>query len=162
MMGLDYVANDDTTQVGLTEEEYFDIYAKNDPVEFVTSNDGTRVVKYTLNFKDSKRKNLAIQEHLRWNSYMISKGVIPATINDILNETIEVDGKVKHTNGKNYRLRRHGNITTLDGLVDFRKLIANRDNVSEDKTDVFRYDYQLLDEAYTFLTALNYKIVKIK
>ena len=93
---------------------------------------------------------------------MISKGVIPATINDILNETIEVDGKVKHTNGKNYRLRRHGNITTLDGLVDFRKLIANRDNVSEDKTDVFRYDYQLLDEAYTFLTALNYKIVKIK
>ena len=162
MMGLDYVANDDTTQVGLSEEEYFDIYAKNDPIEFVTSNDGTRVVKYTLNFKDSKRKNLAIQEHLRWNSYMISKGVIPATINDILNETIEVDGKVKHTNGKNYRLRRHGNITTLDGLVDFRKLIANRDNVSEDKTDVFRYDYQLLDEAYTFLTALNYKIVKIK
>ena len=38
--------------------------------------------------------------------------------------TLDDDGNPIFTNGKSYKLRRHGNITTTDGLIAFRKLIA--------------------------------------
>ena len=159
LMGLDYVKFDEQGKA-LTEEEYFNVYAVGDMPNFVVGSDGTKVIKYPLTFKQSKRRNLAEQEHERWNSFMISKGVIPASINIILTEKVKKDGEYKFTNGKNYCLRRHGNITTLDGLSTFSKLIAKRDGVSEEVTEVFKYDFQLLDEAYTLLTNLGYKIIK--
>ena len=56
---------------------------------------------------------------------MITKGFVPATKDAIKGEKDEESGK--HTNGKSYTLRRHGNLTTFDGLVEFRKMVAERD-----------------------------------
>lgn len=162
MMGLDYCRLEDE-RVGLTEEEYLEIYAKDDTPDvtyYKTEVFGKKIVKYTLDYKEGRRKNMAVHEHLRWNSYMISKGTVPATIDQILNEKIVVNGKEKYTNGKNYAVRRHGNLTTFDGLVEFRKMIAERDNVSEETTDVIKYDFQILDDAYWLLDKTGNKIVR--
>ncbi len=174
LMGLDYM--DDVpelqgvpTPTGLTAAEYIDIYAGSDLPDYEYYNvsyKGKPIIYYTIDFADSRRRNMAIHEHLRWNSYMISQGVIPATIDQILHEK---DPKGNHTNGKNYNLRHHGNITTFDGLVAFRQLIANRDGKTaeeraqlEVQKDVIMYDYQLLDDAYYILARKNYKIVKLE
>ncbi len=160
MMGLDYT-DIDAAEKGLSESEYMAIYGYGDMPAVVRTENGKKVVRYSLDFPDSLRKNLAVQEHQRWNSFMISKGLIPASIKQILEEKVTYsDGSVKYTNGKNYKLRRHGNITTFDGLVKFRKLIAERDGCGEYLTDVFKYDYQLMDEAYDLLKANGFKIIK--
>ena len=69
-----------------------------------------------------------------------------------------VDGK--HTNGKNYLLRRHGNITTMAGLVEFRKMLAKRKGTTEESEDVIKYDYQILDDAYWLLKETGYSIIE--
>lgn len=163
LMGLEYCKKEDNKLPALEENEYIEEYAENDLPDIETFNltvDDKKVVNYTLDFPESRRRNLAILEHLRWNSFMITKGMVPATKEQILNEMIEADGKVKHSNGKNYRLRRHGNLTTFDGLVEFRKMVAERDNVNEIDCDVIKYDYQLLDDAYWLLDKNEYKIVR--
>ncbi len=162
LMGLDYCSAEDA-RPALTEEEYLSIYAKGDM--FVQNADGIEalgkpVVSYTIDFPQSRRRNMAVQEHHRWNSFMISHGIIPATKEQILHETVLRDGKTRYTNGKNYALRRHGNLTTFEGLVTFRQMVAARDGEREDSYDVIKYDYQLLDDAYWFLTANGYKIVR--
>lgn len=162
LMGLDYCSKEEDEK-GLTNEEYLSVYAPDDkPQESKTTDNGKPIIKYTLDFKDSRRRNMAEQEHLRWNSFMISNGVIPATKEQILNEKVLVDGKEKPTNGKNYGVRRHGNITTFAGLVEFRKMVAERDGVSEEEKDVIKYDYQILDDAYWLLDAVGMKIIKKK
>ncbi len=164
-MGLDYCIESVNELPGLTEKEYLDIYAVGDSVDTSTYNltvNGKKVVNYTLDFIPSKRTNLAIQEHQRWNSFMISKGIIPANKYQILTEKMERNGKLRYTNGKNYGMRRHGNLTTFDGLVAFRKMLAERDNGSEADYDVIKYDYQLLDDAYWLLNSCGYKIVKLE
>ena len=166
LIGLDYCPESEEKK-GLSESEYMSIYAKNDLPDatyYSVTADGKPIIHYGIVFPDSCRKNLAIHEHLRWNSYMISKGTIPATKDQILNEEVydPDDGAMKKTNGKNYKLRRHGNLTTFEGLVEFRKMIAKRDSVSEESRDVIKYDYQLLDDAYWFLKKTGYKIYKIQ
>jgi len=163
MMGLEYCKSDANDLPALTEEEYLSIYAGADMPDvrsYGLEVDGKKVVKYTLDFPDSRRKNLAILEHLRWNSFMISKGMVPASKEQILNEKQEKNGKIKNTNGKNYSLRRHGNLTTFDGLVAFRKMVAEREGGNEADFDVIKYDYQLLDDAFWLLTKNGFKIVK--
>lgn len=163
LMGLEYCKVEDNVAKPLTEAEYINLYAGNDLPDTETYGveaEGKKVINYTLNFPESKRRNLAVLEHLRWNSFMISKGMVPATKSQILNETVERNGKTRHTNGKNYRLRRHGNLTTFDGLVEFRQTVAKRDGGNEADYDVIKYDYQLLDDAYWLLTKNGYKIIK--
>ena len=162
LMGLDYCRKEDDG-AALTEDEYLQIYAKDDMPDTGTYSqtaDGKKIVKYTLNFANSRRTIMAIHEHQRWNSFMISKGLIPSNKDQILNETTLKNGKVKHTNGKNYALRRHGNITTFEGLVEFRKMITERDRSDELENDVIKYDYQLLDDAWWLLNENGYKIIK--
>lgn len=169
LMGLDYCKIDDPSnnEVALSEEEYLAIYAKGDSIDrekykHIKAN-GKKIVNYTLEFANSRRTNLAIHEHQRWNSFMISKGIVPATKEQILNEiTVKDDGTVKFTNGKNYALRRHGNLTTFVGLVEFRQMVANRDKCDELVKDVIQYDYQILDDAYWLLNSNNFKIFKIQ
>lgn len=162
LMGLDYCQKDDK-RPGISETEYLTIYAEDDQPIFdrydVTA-DGKRIAYYTLDFKDSRRRTMAIHEHFRWNSFMISKGMIPSTKDQILNEKNFDGQKERFTNGKNYRLRRHGNLTTFEGLIEFRKMIAVRDGCSEEEKDVIKYDYQLLDDAYWLLDRCGYKIVR--
>lgn len=165
LMGLDYCIESANELPGMTEQEYLEIYAVGDSVDTSTYNltvNGKKVVNYTLDYIPSKRTNLAIQEHQRWNSFMISKGMIPSTISEILNEKVIRNGVARFSNGKNYKLRRHGNITSFDGLVTFRKLIADRDKVDEAEKDVIKYDYQLMDDAYWLLKSCGYKIVKLQ
>lgn len=163
LMGLKYCKKDENDLPALTEKEYLDYYAEGDIPDIETYSlevEGKKIIKYPLNFKESRRKNLAILEHYRWNSFMISQGMIPASKDQILNEMAEKCGKIKHTNGKNYRLRRHGNLTTFEGLVEFRKMVANREGGNEADFDVIKYDYQILDDAYWLLSKNGYKIVK--
>lgn len=163
LMGLEYCERNDAGLPVLDEKAYIKKYAENDLSDesFYDLNvQGKRVVKYTLNFPESKRTNLAILEHYRWNSFMLSKGMVPASKEQILHEMVEKNGKSKHSNGKNYRLRRHGNLTTFEGLVEFRKMLAERDKGDEADYDVIKYDYQLLDDAYWLLSQNGYKIVE--
>ncbi len=164
LLGLDYVdANADGE--GISYDEYIEVYAGDDAPnidKYAITAEGKPKVCYTLDFPDSKRRNLAVHEHQRWNSFMLSRGMIPATLNEIRNETVTLpSGRVKFTNGKSYETRKHGNLTTFDGLVAFRKIIAERDKKSELDADVIKYDYQLLDEAYWLITDSGYKIVKV-
>lgn len=160
LLGLDYVKGGE----GITEDEYYGIYAENDELDFErygVSVVGKKIVGYGPKYKTgTKRYYMAELEHFRWNSFMLSKGVIPADKKTILEEKIEKEGKIKFTNGKNYDLRRHGNLTTFEGLKEFSRLIAERDGVSETETDVIKYDYQILDDAFWFLTESGYSIVK--
>ena len=58
-------------------------------------------------------------------------------------------------------VRLDGNLTTFEGLVKFRKLVAERDHTDELEKDVIKYDYQLMDDAYWLLKNCGYKIVKL-
>lgn len=171
LMGLDYCPNNFGQERGISEEEYMSIYAQGDYPDrsyYSVTADGKPIIRYTLSFPESRRKSMAIHEHLRWNSFMISKGTIPATKKQILEETNRCGEIIGYTNGKNYSVRRHGNLTTFDGLVEFRKMIASRDKQSdetlaqaEERKDVIKYDYQLLDDAFWLLTMTGQKIIKI-
>uniref|UniRef100_UPI002670B872 hypothetical protein n=1 Tax=uncultured Bacteroides sp. TaxID=162156 RepID=UPI002670B872 len=165
LMGLKYCRDYENDLPALTEEEYMNHYAQGDIPDtetYSTVIKDKKIIKYPLEFKDSKRKNLAVLEHYRWNSFMISQGMVPASKKQILNEMIERNGKLRHTNGKNYRLRRHGNLTTFDGLVEFRKIVSERDGGNEVDYDVIKYDYQLLDDAYWLLKSCGYKIIELQ
>ena len=166
MMGLDYCRVEDEGEA-LDQEEYLSLYAGDDMPDTTTfpiTADGKHIVTYTLDFAKSRRGDMAVHEHYRWNSFMITKGFIPATKSAIVNE---VNEKGKCTNGKNYSLRRHGNLTTFDGLVEFRRLVARRDmnkgetmEEAEARKDVIKYDYQLLDDAHWLLTKTGHKIIR--
>lgn len=158
LMGLDYCRKDENNAKEISFEEYLNIYAKYDAPDIEKNADGSpKAIRYSLNFPESRRKNMAIQEHNRWNAFMITKGFIPATKDLILNEK-NADGS--HSNGKNYEMRRHGNLTTFDGLVLFRKMITERNQNPEEDNDVIKYDYQLLDGAWWLLDKNGFKIIK--
>lgn len=176
LMGLTYVRDEESGR-GLSDEEYLKIYANDDMPEYVDGIDtlytekeleGKKIVYYDpLRFKPSTRTNLAIQEHYRWNSYILSNGLIPADKETILSES----NSLWDSKGKNYALRRHGNLTTFDGLVEFRKIVAKKlcgDGASaeeleksEAENDVIKYDYQLMDNAYWLLKVGGYKIIDL-
>ena len=165
LMGLDYCKKKNESDVGLSESEYLAIYAGDDMPDresYGVKANGKPIVKYTLDFPLSRRRNMAIHEHQRWNSFMISKGMIPSSRKQIECERIiDKNNNERYSNGKNYSVRRHGNLTTFEGLVEYRKIISKRDNCSEESIDVIKYDYQLLDDAYWLLNSSGYKIVKI-
>lgn len=170
LMGLDYCSIDNKEEQAVSEQEYLSIYAQGDNPDTTYYNakvDDKPIIRYTLDFANSRRKDMAIHEHLRWNSFMISKGTIPATKEQILNETIMVGENEKYTNGKNYAVRRHGNLTTFDGLIEFREMVAKRDQKkdetfekAQERKDVIKYDYQILDDAYWLLNKAGQKIIK--
>ena len=166
MMGLDYCDGDDPRQA-LSEEEYLETYAGildlPDTSGYQVQADGKRIISYPLHFRLSRRRTMAIHEHQRWNSFMISKGMIPASRTQILEEQLpDENGELAYTDGKCYPLRRHGCLTTFEGLVEFRSMLAERDGKPEEETDVIKYDYQLLDDAHWLLRRNGYKIVRRK
>ena len=162
LLGFDYCDESDE-RPAVSYDDFMMAYAKEDMpnVEHYDQQiDGKYIIKYDLDYKQSTRKNLAVLEHYRWNSFMITQGFIPATIDQIKHETVLQDDKMVYTNGKNYYMRRHGNLTTFDGLEKFSKIVAQRDKLSLIETDVISYDYQIMDDAYWLITKLGKKIVK--
>ena len=152
MMGLDCVPIAAEGEA-LSEEEYLAIYAGDDRPTYYENMDaaGKPIVQYSLDFAEGRRTTMAMQEHCRWNAFMITKGFVPAS-----KTLIMTDEKC----GKSYDLRRHNNLTTFEGLVEFRRMLTERNGKPELENDVIKYDYQLLDDAYWILKENGYKIVR--
>ena len=159
MMGLDFEKKKGGKSY-LSYNEYMKLYAGDDLPETTgtVKNGRGSAIRFSTNFKPSRAYNMAYQEHQRWNAYMMSRGIVPADKETILNET---DDSGRHTNGNSYERRHHGNLTNFDGLRGFAKMIAKRDNISEEKADVILYDYQLLDDAWWILDEMGYGIYEI-
>ena len=160
MMGLDFEKKKGGKSY-LSYDEYMKLYAGDDLPEITggaMKNGRGSAIRFSTNFKPSRAYNMAYQEHQRWNAYMMSRGIVPADKETILNET---DDSGRHTNGNSYERRHHGNLTNFDGLREFAKMIAKRDNISEEKADVILYDYQLLDDAWWILDEMGYGIYEI-
>ena len=133
-------------------DEFMCAYEKDDPIVYDGSEiEGRKGVVYTNDsFKfDSLRGRMAIQEHQRWNAYAITCGMIPMPV-----------AKMKEGKFKNFELRKHGCLTTFDGLVNYRKIRAEVEHRSEEETDVIRYDYQILDDVKWLAGRADKKIVK--
>lgn len=151
LLGFDYdlISSDKKD----ASKEFLELYQKDDPIIYndaIHKIKGKRTIVYTNSrVKNSLRENLAKLEHQRWNAFMISKGCIPSTIEQI-----------KNNDSKRLDLRRHGNITTFEGLEEFRKIVAKITNKSEEEVDVIRYDYQIMDDLVWLLNKNGFKIVK--
>lgn len=81
------------------------------------------------------RKNLMFMEHMRWNAFMICNGYVPSTRDQIL------DG----SKGKCHEERRHGNLTTYDGLDEFAKILYDKFGGKLEDLDVKKYDAMFMD-----------------
>ena len=112
---------------------------------------GKQIYAYTNDeqWRNSVRWTYAVQEHQRWCANMICNGLIPATRTQIAD------------NGGRIRDKRiHGNLTTMEGLVEYREIVAKNSGCSVEDADVIRYDYQLMDDVVWLLHHCGYKIVK--
>lgn len=148
LMGFDYEKGSD----GGDESAYLDKYQKDDEIEYEDTGAvmGRKIEKYTLDFKhDTLRERMTIQEHQRWNAYMITCGFVPETLDNI-----------KNGHFKDFDTRKHSNLTTFDGLVEWRKIKAEVSGDSEEDCDVIKYDYQLMDNAAWLLRKHGYRIIK--
>lgn len=148
LMGFDYEKGSDDGE----ESAYLDKYQKDDEIEYEDTDVvmGRKIEKYTLDFKhDTLRERMTIQEHQRWNAYMITCGFVPETLDNI-----------KKGHFKDFDTRKHSNLTTFDGLVEWRKIKAEVSGDSEADCDVIKYDYQLMDNVAWLLRKHGYRITK--
>ncbi len=117
-------------------------------VKLTKENDGTLVNEKEIGenrMLPSARDNLAYQEHLRWNAFMICCGYVPSSISQILEPDPEKEGKEPKNKGKNHEERRHGNLTTFEGLKEFSILLSREYPDAESDFDVIKHDSDLLD-----------------
>ena len=170
LLGLDYTPDEGYGQFGkglvdgLTQEDYFNLYAKGcKPVK--TRDPGRyRGAMYSYDnntvpddYKSGlPRRNLVVQEHYRWNAYMIKCGFIPPTRAEIERGFV-----------KDYKTRRmHANLCSFEALFAFRdiqkKLYLEKYGPDRKPEDVIGYDYKLMDEAWFFLNACGYEIIPKK
>lgn len=74
------------------------------------------IYKQVLEYPDCKRTNMAIQEHQRWTAFMLCMGMIPSTMKEVIENL---------NDGKDYAVKRkHGCITTFEGLIKHRYIMA--------------------------------------
>ena len=149
LIGLDCAPRSGRPDALATNDDYFAIYAGEDrPQARADDRQSLGKALYTYEHirplsayvRGSLRDNLAVQEHYRWNAYMIMCGFIPATL-----------GQMRSGAVKSYPARFHGNLTTFEGLFDFRRKMAEWNGTDEAAEDVVRWDYQLMDDAWWFL-----------
>ncbi len=127
LLGYDYIDNKLFNEKKHTKVDFSEFekkYFKNSEVVNVASKtvcfggDKYDICKYDFQFdpKDCVRTNIAMQEHLRWNAYTISMGVIPSSISEIISSTDD---------GRDYIIKRkHNCLTTFDGLKKLRSILA--------------------------------------
>lgn len=151
LLGFDYIST--TSNKEDASADFKAKYENADPIIYDESKpqlNGRKTIIYTNNYiHGSVRENLAIQEHQRWNAFMISYGMIPSTI-----------AEIKQGKSKNPINKKHGNITSWEGLIKYRQIEAERREISEEITDVIRYDYQIMDDVDWLLRNSGYKIIK--
>lgn len=151
MMGYDYVDAGDARADA--SEEFLQVYQDGCPIRYTDDAlDGRRFVAYqNADFDvDCLRRTFAMMEHLRWNACMLAGGLVPATVREICSPT----------KGKDLVRRKHGNLTTFEGLKQYARLVAKAQGKTEEQTDVIRYDYRLMDNCAWLLKECGYKIVK--
>ncbi len=148
LMGYDYQKGEQNEEIN---NAFMAKYQKGDEIVYKEKTVGEKkLIEYNNNFvKGSLRERMAIQEHQRWNAYMITQGVIPSTKEEIAREK-----------GKNLTLRRHGCLTTFDGLLEYRAIMAKANDSNEELEDVIRYDYQLLDDVIWLLKRNGMALIK--
>ena len=88
---------------------------------------------------------------------MLSHGFVPPLKKLIYTER---DKNGKYTDGKDYSIRQHSNLTTIKGLKEYAKIVSDRDGKSWKEVDVFKYDYQIMDDCYWLLSKVDRKIIK--
>ena len=155
LLGYDYEKGEWDEEVA---KEMMDKYQLNDKIQYVKGLNapGKKYDKPIVDYGDCNfiegtvRNNYAQQEHLRWNAYEISCGVLPASIEEI--KTISHRELVA--------VRKHANLTTFDGLLDYRRIIAEKDGKTEKEVDVIKYDYQIMDDVCWILKDNGYKVVR--
>ena len=81
---------------------------------------------------------------------MIVNGFIPCNKREIL--TLNKQDALQK--------RKHGNLTTMEGLIEFRNLVAQETGKTAENTDVIRYDYQFMDDIVWLLEKCGYKLIK--
>ena len=149
LLGYDIIKDEAAVDVS---EEFFAKYQAGDEILYCDDPTGRRrVVSYgDCEFKENTvRNNFAKQEHLRWNAYEICCGVLPATV-----EEIRTKSKTQL-----FEEHKHGNLTTYDGLLKYRRIAAALKGISESEADVIKYDYQIMDYVVRLVRRNGYKIV---
>lgn len=148
LLGYDYIKGQMDSDLA---QAFMSTYQEGDPIKYKAQEvGGKKIVEYTNDFKEgSLRQRLAIHEHLRWNSYMITQGVVPSSIKEMQKE-----------GGKNLTLRRHGCLTSFDGLKEYRQIMAERNGTNQESEDVIRYDYQLFDDLIWLLERNGNTLIK--
>lgn len=150
LLGFDISKAPDAEDVS---DEYFKKYSEGDPVKYTGATvAGKKVVDYgDCNFIFGSIRNIfGVHEHARWNAYEISCGYLPATIEEIKTKSKQ----------ELILTRKHRNITTFEGLYEYRKIMADLTGKTEAQTDVIKYDYQLMDDLVWLLKSNGYKIVR--
>ena len=150
MLGFDYTDNPNACDCS---QQFALQYQQGDKITYGAGQiSGKDKIVYTNDMfeRASVRNTLAIQEHYRWNAFYLSWGIVPSSIDEICTQN---KGKLLH-------LRKHGNLTTFEGLKQYRDLICTHYGKDPESADVIRYDYQLLDDAAWFLKKGGYTIVK--
>lgn len=134
-------------------DEFIGKYEKGNLVERgKTEFDGLHPARYDNAMLERKglRRNFADLEHTRWNAFMCASGFLPATIHEI-----------KMLSKQERFIRRiHANITTREGLLQYRRIAAEISGSTEEDKDVIRYDYRIMDDVSWLLSKHGYKIVK--
>lgn len=164
--------------LGLDLDEKYDekTYSELAKVYKETYGDNRRYDLSSLVIKGARR-NLGIQEHYRWNAYMICNGFVPARFSKI--------NELYSKYGSDYKniieaKRYHANITTIKGLEDFmmhmaylndsskftfdelKDAIFNKDMKKREKLielstdyDVIKYDFEFMDEIIDVLPKID-------
>ena len=158
LIGLDYVKEGKDDAKGISQQEYFGLYARgcepvktHNPESFRGAMYDYEDLTYPEDYQTGlTRRNMCVQEHYRWNAYMIRCGFVPPARK-------EVEGGFVKDYGKK---RRHANITSFEALFEFREIMARVKGTALEKEDVIGYDYKLMDEAWFFLNESGYRIVR--
>ena len=149
LLGYDFVDKQEEGDDCAAEfESKYEAGDKREPSDLTV--EGKRIWNYCNDEQGRKsvRWNYAVQEHQRWCANMICNGIVPATRKQLAVK----DGRI-------FDKRIHGNLTTMEGLIEYREIIAKLSGKSTEETDVIRYDYQLMDDVAWLLNRCNYKII---
>ena len=150
LLGFDFVNGEGED----ASKEFIAKYQQGDPIVYTDKEAvmGLKEVDYgDCNFtRGTVRNNFAMQEHQRWNAYHICNGYLPATIE----ETLLCDKQ------KLISIRKHRNILTYDGLIEYANYLSIRHGNSYANNDVIKYDYQIMDDLPWLASKIGYTIIK--
>lgn len=146
LLGLD-LTNFDSEGV-ITKEEYMELYNPSNINSYV----------YEDYFKVEKRNVLAFQEHLRWCAMYVVNGFLP----------LSKDRIIKKANGgfvtKDEDVKKHACLLTYYDLAKLDEYLVelSENKLSVQDVETYKYDYQIMDGIYEYLSDLDYKIIKRK